>query len=64
MISDALLETLQEEYKKNPLQEGEFRRIVGMGSHYACLTPTHEGDEYFFSTEVGGQKVYIYTPIE
>lgn len=64
MISDALLESLADELKTSPLQNGEFRRIKGMGSHFVCLTPTHDGDEFFFAIMMGDQKIYIYKPIK
>ncbi len=58
--SKQLMEMLQQLLLKEPLKQGELRRIPGMGSHRASLSPTHEGKTHFFSIEIGGKPIYIY----
>jgi hypothetical protein len=60
MITKNLTEQISDLLREQPLQDGELRRVKGMGSHYISLQPTHGDESWLFSFEINGQKIYMY----
>lgn len=59
-ISIFLRKQIERTIEERALEEDEFRRINGMGDHFMSLTAEHDGKQFFFSTVVGEQVIYIF----
>lgn len=59
-ISKAFKNKLAEHLQKNPLKEGEFRRIECLGTYFISLDKEHDGQRSMFYVSVGDQVVHVY----
>ena len=59
-FSKILLKRIVEDIAKNPLKEGEFRRIHKMGPHYISRESVCGDLGHLFQIELDGTSYYIF----
>ncbi len=61
MMSKQMLQKLRREIAQKPLQDGEFRRIQGMGAHFMSQQPLWNEQRYFFKFNLeDGTPIFVF----
>ncbi len=63
-ISSVFKSKIEEMIAVSPLNDDEFRRVVGMGSHYLSLSAKWDGNDPLFSIKLGDTTVFIFKKID
>jgi hypothetical protein len=62
-ITKILLKRIATMLTERPLQDGEYRRIPHMGSHYISRESTYQDQKPFLTTEIEGESYNIFRSI-